>query len=312
LGNIGSAPLLGQEGLLSLSESGDKGLSFLHFGCSLAGMAALIEHFGRRGKVWTTDFRKFLDSRSHADAKSRNEIADVLEFLTGNRRRKFPLELLAAELDRSVRWRTIVQSLGCRGFSFRLCEDPVFTDCSFSPDVSRKFALLADPGLYYPPNVRHALQATTGDARDRHVANSVGWMLVMEKNHSDRTWWYVINVQSDLMCSSESALKEQFRGWQRVLFWILIQTALRRGVAMIAFPSVDAVTSSCERRRAWRPLYDGLARSFGMRSVPNPYRTNIQPLLYSRDKNSPRFYVSSVRRLVTRAGTDNCGLLTRR
>jgi hypothetical protein len=307
LSNPDPKPFPGPDDPFSLSAFGDKGMSYLHFGNSLAVIEALIQHFGRHGRVWTKDLLKYANSLPHAGARARDEITDVLKFLAGDSRRKLSLELLAAEHCRSLRWQAVAQTLGCRGFSFRLCEDPVFQSCIFSPDVNRKFALLADSDLYYPPKVRDVLEGTVDDPRNRHVTNSVGWMLVMEKDHGDRRWWYVLNVQSDLMCSQHSALKEQFRGWQRMLFWILIRSARCRGVAMLAVPSVNVVTKWSGRRRAWRPLYDDLAKSFGMRSKRNPYATNIQPLLFptSHRKCNHRFYVGAVRRLAE-LGDDRC------
>ncbi len=131
--------------------------------------------------------------------------------------------------------------------------DPLFRNCVFSSEVSLKVALIADRDLYYPPKVRHGLPAA--EPMNRHISHAIGWLLVKEKSFEGQRWWYVINVQSDLMSVPVSCLKEIFRGWQRVLFRLVIGMAQQRGVAALAMPSAALMADSGAVRLA--PMLDG-------------------------------------------------------
>lgn len=282
-----------------LPALGVQGLSFLHFGAALDGLQALLRLFGTTGRVWNAEVRRALTDLPGTDECRRAEVLDAVDFVTGPGHSKLPLDDLAHGVAQSLAWRKVFQTLRCRGFSFRLCEEPTFRSCVFARDVNLRFALLAEPSLYYPPGVRQGLRKVAW--RNRHVPHAIGWMLGMEKCWDGCKWWYVVNVQSDLMSSPESGVKEIFRGWQRVLFRLVAELARCRGVAMLALPSVEVLAQTrddrvdrASRRQAWHPLYDGLADFFHMRGTPNPYPTDTQPLLFSEAAWSSRFYVSSV------------------
>jgi hypothetical protein len=100
-------------------------------------------------------------------------------------------------------------------------------------------------------------------------------------------------------------VKEIFRGWQRVLFLLVIELARQRGITAIAIPSskvmaeLDGVDEAALRRdRAWQGLYDGMAQFFAMTPSRQPYPTNLQPVWFSRPAWCSRYYVGDVAAMI--------------
>ncbi|MFI5460338.1 MAG: hypothetical protein ACHRXM_33390 [Isosphaerales bacterium] len=127
----------------------------------------------------------------------------------------------------------------------------------------------------------------------------------MEKTTDGQRWWYVNNVQSDLMSVPVSCLKETFRGWQRVLFLLVVGLARQRGVTAIAIPpskimaGLDGVEDVARRRvRAWRGLYDGVAEFFAMSPSQQTLPTNLQPVWFARQAWCSDYYVGHVSALI--------------
>jgi len=166
-----------------------------------------------------------------------------------------------------------------------------------------KVALIADRGLYYPPKVRQGLPAA--ELKNWHVEHAIGWLFIVEKTMEGQRWWYVTNVQGDLMSVPVSCLKEIFRGWQRVLFLLVVRLARQRGVTAIAIPpsklmaELNGVVDVARRRdRAWRGLYEGVAEFFAMSPSQTPFPTNLQPAWFVRPARCSHYYVGYVSALI--------------
>jgi hypothetical protein len=302
-------------------------LNYLHFGESLATLSELVSRTEVEGEATEVDLLTRLETLNSRKGRGVADAADVLRAVAGPQGRVC-LAQFRHDLEMSLKFREVFRSLrcrgfsfrlredpillfsqqgqlfiGCRGFSFRLREDPPFGNLGFSSDVGMKFALIADRGLYYPPKVRQGLPAA--EPENRHVADAIGWLFIMEKTMEGQRWWYVTNVQSDLMSLPVSCLKEIFRGWQRVLFLLVVGLARQRGVTAIAIPSskLMAERSGVEdvarrRDRAWQGLYDGVAEFFAMSPTQYPYPTNLQPVWFARPPWCYCYYVGNVAALI--------------
>ncbi len=288
-------------GLRSVPEVG-LSLNYLHFGESLAVLTELARRTGTEGEADPVELIAMLRTAQPGKGRGGADAADVLRTVAGLGGH-VSLPRLRHDLQMSLRFREVFRSLGCRGFSFQLREGPQFRNCGFSSAVSLKLALIADRGLYYPPKVRQGL--TTAESENRHVAHAVGWLLVLEKTIEAQRWWYVINVQSDLMSAPVSCLKEIFRGWQRVLFLLVIGMARQRGITAIAIPpsklmaELDGDEDVARRRdRAWQGLYDGVAEFFALSLTQLPVPVNLQPVWFARPAWCSRYYVGHVSDLV--------------
>ncbi len=203
------------EDLARFGQPAQAPLNYLHFGDSMATLEELLKRTGVEGEADQAELVASLRPAGPRRARRIADAADVLRAVAGPAG-CVALPRLRHDLQMSLRFRHVFRSLGCRGFSFRLREDPHFRTCGFSSEVSLKVALIADRDLYYPPNVRRCLPVA--EPENRHVAHAIGWLFIMEKTLDAQKWWYVINVQSDLMSVPVSCLKEIFRGWQRRAF----------------------------------------------------------------------------------------------
>lgn len=276
-------------------------VNYYHFGDVLADLAGLSRQFTGRQSVGQRVVQAYLKQQRLPTSRL-NPLLDVLSFFTGPRGQRISLRRLDRALEHGHHWRQHFQALGCRGFSFGVSSAPHFRGSYFKPAIKLKVALLTDPDLYYPPQVRQALRQLP--ANKQHVLGSIGWMLGQEERVGDQIWWYIINVQSDLTSRGVSCLREIFRGWQRVLFWSVLGLARRRGVAMIALPPVQAVACGSNqgappdgRLDAWRPLYDGVASFFGMRHGHSTHPINVQAMQFLPEKWCSTFFVGEVDQL---------------
>jgi hypothetical protein len=303
----GHAPTAQFGRLRPVAESWDESVNYYHFGNALADLFDFARSFAGRKALGRRAVDAYLE-RQHWPASRRDALLDILTAMAGPRGR-LALPRVEHTLEQGQRWRERFQALGCRGFSFRLSTDARFHSCGgLSFENTLKVALLADADLYYPPLVRQALQRLS--RTKQHVLGAIGWMLGQEWQVEGRTWWFVTNVQSDLTRHSLSCLRELFRGWQRVLFWLLLGLARRREVAVIAIPPAEALADSSavgpaggQRLEAWRPLYDGLASSFAMQLQDRMSPINVQPMQFLPAQPCSTFYVGAVDQLWNRFGT---------
>jgi hypothetical protein len=272
-------------------------LSFFHFGESLADLARVARAFSNRHTVGLSAVQSYLE-RQRLPAGRKEALLDVLQFMTGPRGRRLVLRRLRQAVEQGRHWRRRFQALGCRGFSFHFCADSVFRNFCLSKETTLKVALLTDPGLYYPPRVRQALRQLP--RINQHLLGAIGWMLGQERQVGGRKWWYITNIQSDLMSHGASCLREIFRGWQRALFWLTLRLAASRRIAMIAIPPAKALADSSDegaggkRLEAWQPLYDGVASFFALERAKADHPVNVQPMLFLPETWCSVFYGAAV------------------
>ena len=159
-------------------------------------------------------------------------------------------------------------------------------------------ALVAPPSLYYPPRVRKELRRF----HPRHVRRGIGWILGTERTIGPNTWWFILNVQSDAMSAHLTSLREIFRGWQRVLFFLSLVLAAHKNVSFIAIPSAASVyraSGAYYPRRPnhaehWSALYEGVADFFGLTFRKIERRVNLQTMRRGSSLECNEFFVGNI------------------
>jgi hypothetical protein len=286
-------------------ESGPS-VDYYHFGEAGMDLSDMTKHFANRQLIGLHTARDYLLNRGLP--VNRCEAAlDILQFIAGTGQLISP-HRLKASIENGQRWRQQFQKLGCRGFSFRVAINSRLHYCWIRPDQKLNVALLTEQSLYYPPRVREALTRVRRPIS--HIPNSIGWILGQERRFQGQRWWFINNIQSDLMSNAASCLREIFRGWQRVLFWLLLSLARARGISRIAIPPASAVASgvdaesiSDQRVNGWRPLYDGIGTFFNLPSRRFSKPLSIQPMLNKPKAYCSTFYVANVPTLRKQYGT---------
>lgn len=267
----------------------------------MADLARFADHFAGRQTIAVRRLQDLVEQQCWPTAR-RETLLDVLTFLMGRRGRRLSIPRVGRALEQGRGWRPRFQALHCRGFSFRLSTEPRFRSVYLNHDINLRAALVCDLDLYYPPRVREALASLHSGTQ--HITGAIGWMLGQERQVGNQTWWYLTNIQSDMTHQPVSCLREIFRGWQRVLFWLLLRLARQRGVTAIALPPAALLPFSSSQGAsgekhldAWRPLYDGIASFFGLQRLSGAPSINIQPMRFLPEKWCSVFYAGGVDQL---------------
>ena len=276
-------------------------LNFLHYGKALDALPLIIHRFGPDDSPYKKDVINYLRSLKGVKERQLRDLADVVCCFGGISERRLNIGDIGRAIEKAKKWRSIFHSLKCRGFSFRLCENAKIRSYLKS-HLNVRIALIAEPTLYYPPKVREGLEkflpVTT------HVPRGIGWMLGTEQKIDGRKWWFIVNIQSDLMSTQISSLKEIFRGWQRVLLQLIIILSHRHGISTIALPSARAVTevrdsfpSTQSVPTNWQSLYDGNAEFFKMKIITLQDPIDLQTMSYRGAARCSELFVGDVSEL---------------
>lgn len=280
-------------------------LNYLHYGSALEGLPLIIHRFRPEKSVYKKDVITYLESLKGLKDRQLRELTDVVAVFGGISEQTLDISDIGRAIEESQKWKTVFRSLKCKGFSFRLCENPKF-HCRLKRHVNVRTALLAGPTLYYPPKVREGFKkAFSVFPMTTHVPKGIGWMLGTKRRIEGKNWWFIINIQSDLMSKQISSLKEIFRGWQRVLFQLLAVLAHRHNISVIAVPPAKAVMEACLSSSLtqsvpenWQYLYEGTAEFFSMKTTSLRKPIDLQTLWYRRAAWCSEFYLGDVSELL--------------
>lgn len=272
--------------------------NYLHYGNALDDLPLIIQRFGLEKPLYKKDVITYLQSLKGMKERRIRDLVDVVRAFDGIRRRKLNVGDISRAIEESRKWRPIFHSLRCRGFSFCPCENPEIR-ARLKSHVNVKIALIVESTLYYPPKVREGIKSFFSVTT--HVPKGIGWMLGTKQRVDGEKWWFILNIQSDLMSTQISSLKEIFRGWQRVLFQLVIMLALRHDISMIAIPSAEAVAKASvgfpptrSVPENWRSLYDETAEFFGMQWTTLREPIDLQTIWYCRAVWCSEFFVGDV------------------
>lgn len=276
-------------------------VDYLHYGSALEDLPRILHRLGDEVKPEKSDFLNKLDMSGLCRKRAQfRMISDLVRSFGGRGTESLDLKALDSAVMESERWRGVFRSLGCRGFSFRLTSTPQLRNVQIRRGVNIRIGLLVDSRLYYPPKVRDYLRKESCAPLFFHLANGIGWILGTERYVGEEKYWFVLNIQSDLMKTACASLKDIFRRWQRVLVRLVIELARLEGTSKLAIATSEAVLMSSvwwsgdrmsnskiqtpmelsrvpgNTPRCWEKLYDETAEAFSMSRVELPVGIDIQ------------------------------------
>lgn len=198
----------------------------------------------------------------------------------------------------------LFEPLHCRGFSYRFVCDPKFR-IAFPRRVDLRFALVLSPDLPHPAAVGRALRYE----RCRHVRTSAGrcasFALGTSRREQGSLVWYVFALQSDLAFSKRAVLRDYIRGWRKILFGCVANSAISAGASRLLLSPAEEVYRAAQTAHhglsqgvpaVWRHIYDGTAKHFGMRPTEVEKPVNIQLLPRRTAVQSSLFYQTILHR----------------
>jgi hypothetical protein len=276
-------------------------VDYLHYGAAMDYLPKVLFameplRFGHK-----IDAIRYIDAQVWLKSTAREQSTDVIRSFGGVDEPSLSARDVLGAIDTTRRWRRIFRFLCCRGFSFRLCEG-LRVGPSLRSNVNIHFALVTDPKLYYTPRVRQDLARFSA----RHIPRGIGWALGSEQQIGRNKWWFILNIQSDVMSSPFNSLREIFRGWQRLLFLLIVLQAQRRDISFVAIPSTSAVAQAATSgvniptegaKNSWYSLYEGTAGFFDLKLEHTP-PIDLQTMSWRGYVECDQFFVANVDALI--------------
>lgn len=134
---------------------------------------------------------------------------------------KTNVKLLKESVFKNLKYRNSFRKLKCRGFSYTLITRFDFCDKLHSR-ANLRFMLVGHRDIFYPPRVRRYLQRVNNVHFRIGGFPSIAFAIGIMK----KTEWYLCTLQSDLFFRN-SYIRDHIRGWQRVLFSLIYDKAIR-------------------------------------------------------------------------------------
>jgi hypothetical protein len=138
--------------------------------------------------------------------------------------------------------------------------------------------LIGSHELFYPPRVRNFLRRVQSVHYKEFGFPSIAFALGTKAP----TGWYIFTLQSDLFFR-KAYIRHHFRGWQRILLYIIARQASAEGAEVFLPRGCDIVKACYPAKfkpdrvpRAWNAIYDYTAKHFGMELVPTLQPVNCQ------------------------------------
>jgi len=236
----------------------------------------------------------------------KNQIAEIEDITnhqsSGN---SLNLEELITNIKNSIEWRKVFRKLNCRGFSFDVIENPKFNGL-FSKAINLRFALVFNYSSYYPPKVRDGLNKVYKRSWKKiHIINSIGWIHGSREKIKNRKVWILKNIQTDLMSMKINAARQIFRGWERLLFFLILKEAQKRNVDKIYIPAARSIKRTYCKHSSFKNvsgsltgLYDGTAEYFRLNYLNDCPSTNIQVNYRRKKVICSEFYVGGTKAIL--------------
>jgi len=261
-------------------------LNYVHFGNSLSLLSKLDGHYQDLVPK---------EQLLHLFSGSKGEefVREIIESRSLARRRRVDCDSLRRDVSSSITARRAFRSLGCRGFSYQLVNNP----CGFWLPLRRtsrvRMALLAHENLFYPRSVRRGLKK----ARDAHFPDQEQSTIAFAFGLIQDASLVLSVLQSDTVRYGDSAVRDHFRGWRKVLL-VNAVGSYKEGVERVLLCRAEDVLRAChplfdsprEVPEGWRVIYDDTARFFTMSEVRTPEPIDIQVLSGCPDVLTDRFF----------------------
>lgn len=179
---------------------------------------------------------------------------------------KINIKQINSDIKKSITLKQIFNQLGCRGFSYKIRTEFEFID-KLQDRINLRLMLVASEDLFYPPRVRKFLRRMNNVHYKIDGFPAIGFALGLK----EFKYWYIFTLQSDLLYRT-SYIRDHFRGWEKILFCILIGRARTEG-ATIFLPRSCDILLSCYPTEftpdsvplSWKQIYDYTANYFGMK-----------------------------------------------
>ena len=214
----------------------------------------------------------------------KNQIAEIEDITnhqsSGN---SLNLEELITNIKNSIEWRKV-----------------------FRKAINLRFALVFNYSSYYPPKVRDGLNKVYKRSWKKiHIINSIGWIHGSREKIKNRKVWILKNIQTDLMSMKINAARQIFRGWERLLFFLILKEAQKRNVDKIYIPAARSIKRTYCKHSSFKNvsgsltgLYDGTAEYFSLNYLNDCPSTNIQVNYRRKKVICSEFYVGGTKAIL--------------
>lgn len=203
------------------------------------------------------------------------------------------LQSLECDVRHTQRCKQMFHQLGCRGFSYKFNSQLKLKWPKVRDNIGFAMGLTSSQELYYPNRVRNDLER----AKLGHWGNgrypSIGFALGQVTDEG----WFISVLQSDLMFSESSVIKDHFRGWRKLLMNKIIDEAEVEAERLFLC-SAETVLKTCKAKsrpqevpKSWRTIYDLTAADFGMSRVRLNKSVDVQCFSGEQPVYENEFYV---------------------
>jgi hypothetical protein len=275
--------------LLSMDMILPKLVNYLHYGDALESLSLSLlaeisaSHISKRELISRLISDRRISSYAH-------EVVQV--YRTSNANSKYiDMNRFRLDIERSITYRRLFNSLGCRGFSFELAAGFDFVD-PLREDLDLRFLLLARSNLFYPVKIRKYMSQVKNVHYKEGGFPAIAFALGKRISGN----WFIFALQSDLMFRC-SYIRSYVRGWQRILLSILKREAEQECASLYLVRSCD-VFAGCYPVKfrppvippVWREIYDGAAAYFDAKLAYLPKPLDINVLSLGQENLTPAFY----------------------
>lgn len=250
-------------------------LNYLHYG------TAMDQLCGNRLQIARDTIAKSCFVNRLARARAANDFTRSVVMQYGPpRSRRVPVEAFYEDVERTEKARASFAALGCRGFSYAYVAGPTGFPYPLRSRIDLRFALVAAADLFFPPRVKKFLRRSDDNHYFVEEDHAIGFAL----GAATKSTWRVLALQSDLAYRTPAYVREHFRGWRKLLFSRIVDSARRAGARRVQLIRSEDVLRTCHpwviepdaMPASWRKIYDLTATEFGMRRVTLSRRVNIQ------------------------------------
>lgn len=262
-------------------------LNYLHFGDSLE-----LGHVLTDLRVDGICLKRDLVNEISRRGTNFGSLIEIVQRYGRCRAKKIDVGSLRRDFAKSIEARRQFRSLGCRGFSFRVIDQPEFSE-PLREDVNLRIALVAGDSLYYPAKMKRYLRRTNNN----HIFNGGFPSLAFALGRRSPAAWYIYTLQSDLVFSHPSHIRDHIRGWRKIIFSVVLGLASGQVSSVYLCRSEDVLRSchSAHRRpqavpESWAAIYDRTALEFGMSVVRVREPVNYQLFADQRAVYTSEFY----------------------
>lgn len=206
------------------------------------------------------------------------------------------LKTFEKDVQNSVEYRCIFKKLGYRGFSYEFDSNIELVWPKMRDGLGLAMGITCSEDLFYPKKVKDVLKKSKLGHWGRGNYPSIAFAL----GQISETGWFIFILQSDLMFSSSSLVRDHFRGWRKLLMNKIINEAKGNTNRLFLCPA-SGVLATCKSRsrpdvvpNSWNSIYDRTAIDFGMRKIQLAEEVDIQCFAREESIYQREFFVLDI------------------